>query len=155
MQITPSIQSRLQFQHQTVSELINGYSEKDLKRQPIPGKWSAFENIVHLAVYQPVFHDRVDQILSGKNPSFQRYVADTDPDFIESLQKPLAEQLRHLHDVRTLIFQKITQSTPDQLSLTANHPKFGNLSLVQCTEFFLLHEAHHLFTIFQLVSAKG
>ena len=151
MQLSSSIQTRLQFQHQTVTDLIKGYPEDDLKNQIIPGKWSAFENIVHLVVYQPVFLDRMEIILTGTNPSFQRYVADTDPAFLTALQKPLAEHLLDLQYVRDSIYKRIKLATPDQLSLTGLHPKFGNLTLVEWTEFFLLHEAHHLFTIFQLI----
>ena len=87
MQLSSSIQTRLQFQHQTVTDLIKGYPEDDLKNQIIPGKWSAFENIVHLVVYQPVFLDRMEIILTGTHPSFQRYVADTDPAFFNGTSK--------------------------------------------------------------------
>lgn len=155
MQISSSIQSRLQFQHQTVTELVKGHHEDQLKVHPIVGKWSAFENIVHLVVYQPVFLDRLEQILAGTTPSFQRYIADTDPVFLAALKKPMAEHLVNLQDVRDTIRKRIQEATANELSLTGVHPKFGNLTLVEWTEFFLLHEAHHLFTIFQLLRTMG
>jgi hypothetical protein len=34
---------------------------------------------------------------------------------------------------------------------SAVHKKYGALTIMEWTEFFLLHEAHHIFTIFQLM----
>lgn len=48
MSLSSSIRTRLQFQHQTIDELINGYDEKQLELRVIPEKWSVFENVVHL-----------------------------------------------------------------------------------------------------------
>lgn len=39
-----------------------------------------------------------------------------------------------------------------ELDRTGVHKKYGDLNIVQWIEFFLLHEAHHLFTIFQLTN---
>jgi hypothetical protein len=41
----------------------------------------------------------------------------------------------------------------DQLALKGTHPKYGTLMITEWTEFFLLHEAHHLFTLFRLSKA--
>lgn len=151
MTLSHSLITRLQFQHQTIRELIEGRSEDQLKLRAIPDKWSAFENIAHLVSYQPVFHMRLEKILSETNPSFERYVADTDPEFEACREKPLNELLQSLNLVRSELFGKLNNLAEDQLSRVAMHPKFGLLNIVQWAEFFLLHEAHHLFTIFQLL----
>jgi len=39
------------------------------------------------------------------------------------------------------------------LSRIGMHPKYGRLTILKWAEFFVLHEAHHLFTIFQLVNS--
>jgi hypothetical protein len=39
------------------------------------------------------------------------------------------------------------------LDKTGHHPVFGEMNLIQWLNFFLLHEAHHLFTIFKLAAA--
>ena len=44
----------------------------------------------------------------------------------------------------------ITNLTPAELLKTGVHKKYGVLTITEWTEFFLLHEAHHIFTIFQL-----
>ena len=38
------------------------------------------------------------------------------------------------------------------LAKTGIHPAFGQMTLLQWLNFFLLHEAHHLFAIFKLAS---
>jgi hypothetical protein len=41
----------------------------------------------------------------------------------------------------------------DETSLQriGRHARYGRLTVVQWVEFFLLHEAHHLYTIFMIV----
>ncbi len=146
---------RLQFQHQTVSDLIEGRSEEQLRLRAIPDKWSVFENLAHLVSYQPVFQLRISRILTESNPSFDRYIADTDPAFEACTQKPLEQLVQNLALVRNEIWQTIRALREDELSRVATHPKFGLLDIVQWTDFFLLHEAHHLFTMFQLLKLRG
>lgn len=89
MSLSPSIRSRLAFQHQTVGELISGYNEEHLKLRPIPAKWSVFENIGHLVAYEIAFQQRIEKILKGDNPLIERYTAENDPLFFECVQRPL------------------------------------------------------------------
>jgi len=53
---------------------------------------------------------------------------------------------------RLKIFDAITGLNSNDLNRKALHKKYGEMSLLKWTEFFLLHEAHHLFTIFMLSS---
>ena len=134
--------------------MIKGYDEEQLKLRTIPGKWSAFENIVHLVSYQDIFQQRIDKILTGKNPSFERYVAENDPEFDVYLQHPLQQLLQSLHSVRKQFYDQLNTLSTDKLLFIGHHPKYGALTLVQWTEFFLLHESHHLFTLFKLLNDR-
>ena len=154
MSLTPSLSYRLQFQHHTVTDLTKGFDEQQLKQIPLPGKWSALENIAHLVSYQPVFQARIERILNERDPSFERYVADNDPAFLACAEESVNELIKNLDSVRIQIWQRIHQLKDDQLARKGIHPKFGELDITQWTEFFLLHEAHHLFTIFQLLRAR-
>jgi hypothetical protein len=151
MPLSISIITRLQHQHETISELIGGFTEEQLKQRIDPAKWSAFENIVHLAAYQPVFAGRMERIEKELNPAFDRYVAEKDPFFPVYLEKPLGELIRVIAADRAAIAAKFEGMGEETLTRTALHPKFGLLNMTQWAEFFLLHEAHHLFTIFMLV----
>jgi hypothetical protein len=39
-----------------------------------------------------------------------------------------------------------------ELPRTATHPFYGEMTVLQWLNFFLLHEAHHLLTIFKLAA---
>ena len=149
--LSPSLETRLKLQHQTIGELIAGKSEEAIRHRPIPDKWSVLENVAHLALYQTVFLDRIKTILKGSQPTFDRYVADTDPEFPGYVQKSLPGLIQSIEKVRADIHQLVTSLDSEKLALVGHHPKFGSLAIPDWVEFFLLHEAHHLFTIFKLL----
>ncbi|HTI59313.1 DinB family protein [Mucilaginibacter sp.] len=148
-----SLICRLKSQHLALSEIVNHLDEKRLNHQPEPGKWSIKDNIAHLVIYQHVFIGRVHQMLKGGTPAFNAYRADDEPDFLQARELPLIELNRKLIGNRRQILELITNLPDDDLLLQGTHPKYGTLTITEWTEFFLLHEAHHLFTIFKL--AKG
>jgi DinB superfamily len=150
MPLSQSVLARFQYQHQTIDELIIGLNEEALKHRTKPDKWSAFENIVHLAAYQPVFIERVNLILKETEPLFERYVADNDPRFLQYLEKSLTELLKDISSDRQTIINTLNQANDQQLNRTGRHKAYGLITLAGWSDFFLLHEAHHLWTIFQL-----
>ncbi|MBS1597121.1 MAG: DinB family protein [Bacteroidetes bacterium] len=153
MPLSISITGRLQHQHETISELIQGFSETQLKERIIPEKWSAFENITHLAAYQPTFIYRLKLMIDGQKPKFERYVADNDPLFHEYLKKSLEELLKDISAKRIIITDSLARLNDEELKLVGHHPKFGYTPIYKWADFYLLHEAHHLFTIMQLIGA--
>ena len=148
-----SLVCRLKTQHLAVAEIVKHIDEQRLNHQPEPGKWSIKDNIAHLVSYQPVFIGRIHQMLKGDTPVFNAYRADDQADFIEARGWSLENLLSKLNGNRRQILELITNLPDNQLSLTGTHLKYGTLTITEWTEFFLLHEAHHLFTMFKL--AKG
>ncbi|HLK30847.1 MAG TPA: DinB family protein [Puia sp.] len=150
MPLSDSILARLQYQYETISEITKNFSEEQLKQRINPDKWSIFENIVHLCAYQPTFIKRIDLILHMDSPTFERYVAENDNHFYECMQLSKEELLSKISRERSIIVSKLKNLEENQLSRTGRHPKYGLFSISKWTEFFLLHEAHHLWTIMQL-----
>jgi hypothetical protein len=146
-----SITTRLEYQHKSLIDIIEGLSDEQIRWQIIPGKWSVFENIVHLSTYQHVFMQRVGQILNEENPQFSRYTAEADPLFHDNCSKATREIMNDLITTRRELIGKVFSLTQEQLKYTGIHPVFGEMNVIQWLNFFLLHEAHHLFTIFKLV----
>ncbi len=153
MPLSSSIQSRLKYQHETLHDLIKGLSESQLKERVNPDKWSAFENIVHLVVYQPVFLKRLQLIAHKDNPQFERYKADDDPVFHQYLSMSLKELMSDLETQRFIINNHLNQLSETNLRREGVHPLYGGFNVGQWADFFLLHEAHHFFTIFMLTAA--
>ena len=151
MSLSPSALSRLEFQHQTIRELISNTTEENLHRRIQPDKWSAFENIAHLAAYQPVFIARLKKMLEETNPEFSRYIADQDPNFPAALTKTSDQLLTDIDEQRTTILTMLTAMDETTLARRGVHPKYGRFAVREWVEFFLLHEAHHMYAIFMLV----
>ena len=152
MPLSPSVLARLKYQHETLNDLIKGLTEDQLKERLNPDKWSAFENIVHLAAYQPTFLQRLQLIASKDTPLFERYIADNDPVFHQYMAYSLKTLLEALSAQRFLINNHITHLSEMTLRREGTHPLYGRFSISQWADFFLLHEAHHLFTIFMLAA---
>jgi hypothetical protein len=143
----------LQHQHHSIREVIGDRPDSILRRSVIPGKWSAHANVAHLAAYQPVFIDRLQRIASESTPAFGRYVAEEDPSFPGYLERPTASLLEQIDVDRSRIGTLLIGADVSFLNRMASHPRFGLLTVTDWTEFFLLHEAHHLYTIYALVHA--
>jgi hypothetical protein len=150
MPLSYSILARLQYQHETIAELTKPFSEAQLKMRINPDKWSMFENIVHLCAYQPTFIKRIDLMLQTESPVFERYVAENDNHFYECMQLSTEELISKINSERSIIIAKLKDIHDDQLKKTGRHPQYGLFTISKWTEFFLLHEAHHLWTIMQL-----
>ena len=56
------------------------------------------------------------------------------------------ETLRRMRDARARLIAWVNGLTPEQLERTGLHPAFGPMTIPRWLEFFLLHEAHHLYT---------
>jgi uncharacterized damage-inducible protein DinB len=152
MQMPSSIATRLQYQHKSLIELIDGLTDEQVRRQVIPGKWSIYENIVHLQTYQHVFIDRIKKILEENNPTFPRYTAEADPLFHDNCGRSSREIMQDMLTTRKEMTAGIFSLQDADIEKTAVHPAYGQMHLVQWLNFFLLHEAHHLFTIFMLAA---
>jgi uncharacterized damage-inducible protein DinB len=148
--IYSSLTERLKSQHTAIGPIIAKLNERQLNYRLEAGKWSIHDNIAHLAKYQPVFLERINTILSTNEPSFGRYKAEEDSSFNIWREFSTGKLIEKLATGREAIFEKIIALSETELNRTGNHPAFGKLTVVEWTEFFLLHEAHHIFTIFRL-----
>jgi uncharacterized damage-inducible protein DinB len=150
--IYPSLAERLKNQHTVIPAIIEKLDDRQLNYHAEPGKWSIHDNIVHLAKYQLIFSERIGTILTTDNPSFDRYRADDDHGFHIWRNFSTGKLIEKLAAERENIYRKIMGLSETELAHTGNHPRYGKLTIAEWTEFFLLHEAHHLFTIFQLAN---
>ena len=154
MELSVSSLSRLAYQHLTISELISDVPESRLHWHPAPGKWSIHDNIAHLARYNVIFQERIKSILQEDAPVFDRYNAESDDEFPSWQKKNTQVLLDSISAERKKISLMSSSLQPEQLVRTGIHPRFGKLNVVGWLEFFLLHEAHHVFTIFQIKNSK-
>ena len=150
MQIPSSVSTRLHYQHKSLIDIIDGLTDEQIRRQVTPGKWSIFEHMVHLKVYQDLFIHRVKLILENSEPKIPVYTADSDPDFHEACQLSSREVIQQMLTLRKEMAAGILSFPETDLVKKGIHAAYGCMNLVEWMHFFLLHEAHHLYQVFQL-----
>lgn len=141
---------RLNHQHKNISFLIQGLAFEHLEIRLIPNKWSIKEHLAHLGRYQEVFKQRVLQILNDKTPKLDRYIAEYDEYFQHWLSLGSLEIMQRLGKERQALIELLKSLNSKELNRLGKHPKLGKMDIPKWTEFFLLHEAHHQYTIFRM-----
>jgi len=149
-----SLYDRLKNQHESIEHIISITEANRLSSYPSSEKWTIKDNVAHLARYQPIFLERINTILKNDSPIFERYNAEQDFEFINWRKREISDLIKTLKDDRQIIYNCLSKLSDEDLNRVGVHPKYGALTLIQWIEFFLLHEAHHIFTIFQIANDK-
>jgi uncharacterized damage-inducible protein DinB len=138
---------RLETQAEVIPLLLSGASPEAITARPSSGQWSAHENLAHLARHQTVFLERLRRILDESAPQLGRYRAEEDPAWPEWCRLSTAEVLRRHTAGREEFIRLGKGLSHTDASRVGIHPLFGDMSLALWVEFFLLHEAHHLYVV--------
>jgi len=151
MKLYSSIIDRLNTQHLTIKELIKNLDDEIISEEPEPGKWSIHENLTHIVSYHQILLYRMEEIIKSDNPYFDKYKTEDDPNFIKWQSIKTEELLTNLEEEREKVIDVINQFSEEELQKKGTHQKFGTMNMLEWIEFFLLHEAHHIYTIFKLL----
>jgi hypothetical protein len=114
--------------------------------RPAAGGWSAREHVAHLGRHAEVFKGRLARILREAKPAVGRYRAEDDPEWPAWAALSWEAAVDRWHAARGELSRFVAALSPGDLGRTGLHPTFGELAIAQWLEFFLLHEAHHLYT---------
>ncbi len=150
MKLYSSIIDRLNTQHLTIKELIRNLDEEIISEEPEPGKWSIHENLTHIVSYHQILLNRMEKIIKGDNPYFDRYKTEDEHNYIRWQNIKTEGLLTNLEEERKKVVDVIFQFNEEELRKKGTHQKFGEMNVFEWIEFFLLHEAHHIYTIFKL-----
>lgn len=137
-----------------LSVTLSGVPLETLSTTVVPGKWSAHEQLAHLARYHQIFLQRIDRILAEQTPEFPRYRAEDDPEWPAWTSLSTPQLLVRISSMRAKLMARLRSLSEEDFERTAVHPKFGAMSLSLWLEFFLVHEAHHLYVVLQLVRGR-
>ncbi len=143
--VPPSLLARLTTQLDALPAVLAAAPPHGVEARPSSGEWSARENLAHLARHAEAFLERLERIRREDRPDLGRYRAEEDPEWPARSRLPLAEVLVRLADTRRRLLSWVASLTPADAARTGRHPTFGELTVAQWLEFFLLHEAHHLY----------
>lgn len=142
-----AIVPRLRLQLAGVPALLERVPRRDYDTRA-DDRWSVTETLAHLARYHEIWIDRVRMILAEDDPAFTAYTAETDPEWPAWQRQPFEQVMPLLQANRAALIDIVDRLTPDQWMRTGRHSRFGSLSVRAWLEFFLVHEGHHLYTIF-------
>ena len=141
-------------QYLALPDMILKLEMETLTYRPFHDKWSIKDYIAHLVKYQLVFLDRMKMILNEESPLIKPYKAEEDILFPEYQQRELLSLLETMRKDRIELIEFIKGLKKNDVSRVGIHGNYGILTITEWTEFFLLHEAHHIFAIFKLTRAK-
>ncbi|MBT8220093.1 MAG: DinB family protein [Bacteroidia bacterium] len=149
------IDHRLQHQHLELKFLLKDLDQDFVMKQHSEGKWSIHENLAHLGRYQEVLLERLKRILKEDSPHCPRYHAEEDPNYDKWVKKSTEVILEDIFEKRKQLKRFIEGLTSQQLIRKGLHPLFLDMTILQWTQFFLLHESHHIYTIFRVKRVNG
>jgi uncharacterized damage-inducible protein DinB len=145
---------RLKTQLASVDVLFAGASTERIDRRPASGKWSARENLAHIGRYHEIFLERLNLILTETSPQFARYRAEDDPGWQDWASRPFEEIRNQVTALRLKLIDRIAGLQASDYARAGIHSAFGEMSLSMWLEFFLVHEAHHLYAILQRIRER-
>ena len=146
-----NLKALLDNQYLMLDDLLENINKNTFISKPGNGKWSVFENVAHLGRYNEIFLGRMQEIQHKHNPAFENYIADNEEGFIEWCSRPFDLVFADFHSSRETINHFFEFLSDEQWKKTGTHLKFGELTTTEWLHFYLLHEAHHFFTIFKLI----
>ena len=145
MSLSPALRDRLRTQLEVLVTVLGAASPATVAKRPATGKWSAHEHLTHLARHHELMLERLRIILNEDRPNLARYRAESDPEWERWRSLPLHEVLSLLKSQRAEIVRLVDSLDEDDLARVGIHPALGPLNVPDWLDFFLLHEAHHLY----------
>ncbi|HKA17056.1 MAG TPA: DinB family protein [Blastocatellia bacterium] len=138
---------RLETQLDVIPVLLRDAPPRIITAGTPRGEWSAHENLAHLARHHEIFLERLRRIMTEDAPELGRYRAEEDSSWSEWSSLTTDEVIRRLNNLRAEIIQFIRGLSEPEENRVGIHPLFGQMDLNGWIEFFLLHEAHHLYKL--------
>jgi uncharacterized damage-inducible protein DinB len=145
--LNQSTRLRLETQLDVVPLLFTDTTPEAVMARPASGQWSAHEHLAHLARHHAVFVERLQRILHDDGPQLGQYQAEEDSTWPEWACLSTEEVLHRLKALRAEIIQLMTGLSEAEANRGGIHPLFGEMNVTRWVEFFLLHEAHHLYMV--------
>jgi len=142
---TGILRVRLEAQAESLRGIVASAAAGDLEARPASGEWSARENVAHLACHQVVFLERIARITVEEAPALGRYRAEDDAAWPAWSTLPVDEVLARHRAGRDRLIEWVTALSAEHARRVGVHPTLGVMPVPAWLDFFLLHEAHHLY----------
>ncbi|CAA9327022.1 MAG: hypothetical protein AVDCRST_MAG68-2321 [uncultured Gemmatimonadetes bacterium] len=131
----------------TLRALVADVPPADLKRRPIPGKWSAHEHACHLALVEPLWVARLERILTEDVPTIVSYEPDEDEPADRLLAMDLGEAMDSYERERRIFLGRLAQLDPGAWERRAVNTAHARYSLFLMCRHAALHDMLHIYRV--------
>ena len=119
----------------------------DLRRRPREGKWSAHEHACHLALMEPRWLERAEQIVREDRPTIVNYEPDADEPADRLLKMDLDDAVASYERGRRALVERLTPLPATAWAREAVHTGHVRYSLFLMCRHAALHDMLHVYRI--------
>ena len=134
-----------------IEPLVRSADPVVLKRRPPSGKWSIHEHACHLAQVHPMFHERLDLMLSEPSPVIRSYDPGRDDGDDALLALDLDECLERFRTERIALVERVSGLSATDWARTAEHDEYNSYSVLIMFRHLALHDLFHAYRIEELL----
>jgi len=134
--------------------LIREVSPQNLKRRPVPNKWSAHEHACHLSDGHDVFLARLELMLSDPHPKIKSMAPSPDEEAGSLMDVDLDQALDQYVRERAQTIKRLKELSAEDWQRTAEHEAFSHYSVYIMFRHMLIHEMLHAYRIDELMLKK-
>jgi DinB superfamily len=127
-----------------VRKAVAGMTREQLLARPVPGKWSTFEVVCHLADSEQAWAHRIKRVLAEDRPLLIGYDESRFSSSLAYHQLDLEEELALIELTRNQLARVLKTLSADALGRTGIHSERGSVTLEQMLHIEIEHIAHHL-----------
>lgn len=135
-----------------LARLITGVSASELRRQPVPGKWSIAEILAHLADTEIVVAYRIRAILGSPGTPIQPFDQDKWAEAMSYNRSDARRSLGNFTAVRKANLSLLKSLSPAQWKYHGMHAERGKESIETIARLSAGHDLNHLKQIAKIVS---
>ena len=132
---------------------LEGMSDEEMTRHPLPGKWSAREIIHHLADSEMNSAVRLRKLLTEDEPLIQGYDQEFYARRLRYNERPIAPALEAFRAARSTSAQLLDSMTEDDWSRVGTHTESGPYTAEDWLTIYAAHAHGHAAQIRRLREA--
>jgi uncharacterized damage-inducible protein DinB len=133
-----------------VDALLLGVDDARAHRQ-LDGKWSIAQNIGHLSDVEELWQERLEDLRTGKKTYSPAVAARFQELALRHQERSVEETVAEFKSRRSRLVEALEQASPELQKVSAFHERLQvPMRLVDCAQFYVEHDDHHLIRIRRL-----
>jgi uncharacterized damage-inducible protein DinB len=134
---------RLQQFEERLVQFLSTVDAAQSSYKPATNEWSIREIVGHFIDIDELYGERINSMLESDNPAFAAFQPDAVVTAKQYHSQDLATLLATYRERRQLTVDGLSTLEADELVRTAQHAKFGTITVVQLIEILVNHDDVH------------